>query len=368
VAYQFFSADSHVVEPPDLFTSRVPVKLKDRAPRQLRMELGDAWQIEGVAQPFPFGLTQCGGLPPEQYKLWVRWEEVRPAAADARARLVAMDESSVEAELLFPSPRIQNAIALMTDAELQNACVRAYNDYLAEWCASDPQRLLGVRMLPATGIADAVAELERTLRTPGLRGVLISQYPSGKLDLTREDDALWARCMEANEPVHLHVGISGSPSGVPAKALAFANAFTGALRVFDPPVRIAEMIYTQLFDRFPRLQVVYAEVDVGWLPYVMEQMDDRYARQNPALRLKLAKRPSDYFRENLFYTLVKDRFGLKARHEIGVTQVLWSSDFPHATCDFPRYALAAESDFAGIPAAERAAIQRENARRIYFGK
>jgi predicted TIM-barrel fold metal-dependent hydrolase len=278
-----------------------------------------------------------------------------------------MDRSSVEAEVLFPSPRIQSGIAANADADFQNACVRAYNDWLSEWCSHDPERLLGVMMMPTTGIDAAVAEFERAQRLPGLEGVLISRYPEGGLDLVPEDDPLWARCAEAHQAVHLHVGISGSPSGVPQKAVAFTNAFTGAFRFFDPPIRIAEMIYTKLFDRFPSLSVVFAEVDVGWVPYIMEQVDDRYARQNPALRLDLARKPSEYFSKNIFYTIVKDRFGVKNRHEVGVSQILWSSDFPHATCDFPHYDRAAEIDFAEIPTNERDSILCGNARALYHG-
>ena len=127
------------------------------------------------------------------------------------------------------------------------------------------------------------------------------------------------------------------------------------------------MIYTQLFDRIPDLQVVYAEVDVGWVPYVMEQLDDRYARQNPALKIHLSTRPSEYFRANIFYTIVKARFGIQSRAAVGTSQILWSSDFPHATCDFPDYHTAAEQDFEGVPGAERDLILHDNARALYFG-
>jgi predicted TIM-barrel fold metal-dependent hydrolase len=251
------------------------------------------------------------------------------------------------------------------DAAFQEDCVRAYNDWLSEWCARDPARLVGVPMLPATGTSAAIAELERTQRLPGLRGALLSRWPAGGFDLGPDDDPLFARCAEARIPLHFHVGLSGSPSGTPAKALGFANAFTGSFRFYDAPVRISEMIYTRLFDRFPELAIVFAEVDAGWVPYLMEQLDDRYARQNPALRIPLRKLPSDYFRQNVFYTIVKDRFGIANRDALGTSQILWSSDFPHATCDFPDYKGAIEVDFAGVPKHEREAILRGNARRLY---
>jgi predicted TIM-barrel fold metal-dependent hydrolase len=366
--YRLISADSHVVEPPDLWTSRVPSRFRERAPHQIRLEKGDAWVIEGLSQPFPFGLVQCGGLPPEQYRLWVRWEEVRPEASQPGPRLRALDEARCDAEVMYPSPRIQNAIAENeADAALQIACVRAYNDWLSEFCAAAPERFAGVALLPSVGVAAALEELERAQRLPGMRGVLVSRFPHGGTSFSDEDDPFWARCAEAAIPISVHVGLSGSPSGTPALGHTFNNAFTGAFRFYDSPVRLAELVYRRVFDRFPALQMVFAEVDVGWLPYLKEQLDDRYARQNPADKLPLELKPSEYLERNVSYTLVKDRYGVRNRHAIGVSQILWSSDFPHASCDHPRYAAAIASDFEGVPADELHAMLAGNAARLYFG-
>ena len=75
------SADSHVLEPPDIWTSRLPAKFQDRAPRQVRTEQGDTWQFPN-SPAWPYGLNQCGGLSPEKYSPWVKWENVRPEAID----------------------------------------------------------------------------------------------------------------------------------------------------------------------------------------------------------------------------------------------------------------------------------------------
>src|SRR5262245_11565329 len=366
--YRLISADSHVVEPPDLWTSRVPPRFRARAPHQVRLEKGDAWVIEGLAQPFPYGLVQCGGLPPEQYRLWVRWEEVRPEASQPRPRLAALDEAGCDAEVLYPSPRIQNAIAENeADSELQIACVRAYNDWLAEFCAAAPERFSGVALLPSVGVPAALAELARALALPGMRSVLMSRFPHGGTSFSDEDEPFWARCAERRVPVNVHVGLSGSPSGTPALGHTFNNAFTGAFRFYDSPVRLAELVYQRVFDRFPELQMVFAEVDVGWLPYLKEQLDDRYARQNPADKLKLELKPSEYLERNVSYTLVKDSYGIRNRHAIGVARILWSSDFPHASCDHPHYARAIARDFPGVPADELHAMVAGNAARLYFG-
>ena len=364
-SYRLVSADSHVVEPPDLWTKRVPAKLRDRAPRQVRMEQGDAWVIEGTPQPFPFGLTQCGGLPPEQYRLWVRWEEVRPGGYEPAARIREMDESRVAAEVMYPSPRIQIGLFQNRDPEWQIACVRAYNDWLSELCSYDPKRFVGIPMLPAVGMDAALAELDRAARLAGLKGALVTQYPAGGVQLTPADDALFRVCEERGIPLHVHVGLAGSPAGTPAMAHAFTNAFTGAYRFYDPPVRMSELIYHGVLDRFPRVQLVWAEVDVGWVGYLTEQLDDRYARQNPKLRVPLALAPSDYFRRNFHYGIVKDAYGVKNRDAVGASRILWSSDFPHATCDFPDFDAAIEKDFAGVPEADRREILGAAADRLY---
>ena len=103
---------------------------------------------------------QCGGLPPSEYKLWVFWEDVRRGAYDPKERLRECDASGVAAEVLFPSPRLQNAVMQNRDAELQLACVRAYNDWLSEFCSHDPARFVGVPMLPGVGLDSALAELD----------------------------------------------------------------------------------------------------------------------------------------------------------------------------------------------------------------
>ena len=359
------SADSHVVEPPDVWTKRVPAKLRNRAPHQQHFEEGDAWVIEGLAQPFPFGLTQCGGLPPEQYRLWVRWEEVRAGGYVPSARLREMDQGKVDAEVLFPSPRIQNAIIQNRDPAWQLACVRAYNDWLSEFCAYDPARFVGIPMLPAVGVETALAELDRTSRLPGLRGALLSQYPTAGVQLSPEDDPLFAACQERGIPLHYHVGLSGSPAGTPAIAHSFLHAFTGAFRFYDPPVRMAELVYHRVLDRYPCLEIVFAEVDCGWVGYLCEQLDDRFARQNPRLRVPLARIPSEYFRRHFFYGIVKDAYGIRNRSAVGVDRILWSSDYPHATCDWPDFEAAIERDFAGVPDAERRPILGGTAARLY---
>jgi uncharacterized protein len=362
---KLISADSHVVEPPDLWTSRISEKYGDRTPRQVRMAKGDAWTFPGTP-PFPFGLVQCGGLPPEDYRLWVHWEEVRRETYDPAARLLSQDRSGVRAEVLFPSPRIAIALYMNdSDPAYQTACIAAYNDWLSEHCALAPERLIGLAMVPGAGLDAAFRESERALKLPGIRGLLLNRYPAGGLRLSPQDDRFFRWCAERGIALHIHVGLAGSESGMPAQANDFVGAFTGVYRFYDPPIRMSEMIYTGLLDRIPDLAIVWAEVDVGWVGYLMEQLDDRIVRQNPAERKALKYKPSEYFRRNFYYTIVKDAYGIRNRDAVGPERIMWSSDFPHATCDYPDFASAIAKDFNGVPDGELDLMLAGNAARLY---
>ncbi len=362
---KLISADSHVVEPPDLWTGRLFEKYGDRAPHQVRMAKGDAWAFPGTS-PFPFGLVQCGGLAPQEYRLWVPWEEVRKETYDPAARLQSQDRSGVRAEVLFPSPRIAIALyAYDSDPAYQMDCIAAYNDWISAHCADAPERLIGLAMVPGGGADCAIKEVERAMKLPGIGGILLNRYPAGGLRLSPADDRLFEWCARAQVPVHIHVGLAGSESGMPPQANEFVGAFTGVYRFYDPPIRMSEMIYTGLLDRFPELNVVWAEVDVGWVGYLMEQLDDRIERQNPAERKALRRKPSDYFRENFYYTVVKDAYGIRNRDAVGAKRIMWSSDFPHATCDYPDYAAAIQKDFHGVPEDELYLMLAGNAARLY---
>jgi predicted TIM-barrel fold metal-dependent hydrolase len=364
--YKLISADSHILEPPDLWTSRMPAKYKDRAAHMVSLEKGDAWVVEGAPEPFPFGLNQCGGLPPEEYKPWVRWEEVRPGAHSAASRIAEMDEGKVDAEVMYPTPRVSTYIFTnVEEPEFHIAQIRAYNDWLSEFCSYNTDRLRGVAMLPNVGVDAALEEMDRALALPGLDSVLFGQYPHGGTRISAEDDRLWAAAVERDTPVNIHVGLVETASGPPSVANSFVGAFTGAFRFFDAPVRIGEFIYTKAFDRFPKLKLVLAEVDMGWVGYFAEQIDDRYRRQNPVDKVKFDLKPSEYIERNTYFVIVIDKFGIKNRDATGASQIMWSNDFPHATCEWPHDWEAIEDHFVGVPKQERQAMLADTAARLY---
>ena len=273
------SGDSHINEPPDLWQSRVPAKFKDRAPRMERFEKGDAWVMEGSPVPINFGNNVNGGMPPEERSPWVHWEDARKGGAIPAIRLEEQDEDGVDAEVLYPTPRISmNVFVTNKDAEFHLACIRAYNDWLSEYADFAPDRLIGIAMMPTVGVDAALAEMRRALDLPGMRGVLLARYPCGEMMPSPEDDVFWAVAEEMNIPIQIHVSLAREPDSDPERKQSGAH---GELRHVDAPLRCLELINAGVFDRFPNLKLVIAEVDSSWVPYVKEQFDDRHSRRNP---------------------------------------------------------------------------------------
>jgi predicted TIM-barrel fold metal-dependent hydrolase len=360
--YRLVSADSHVNEPGDLWTARVPREYVDRAPRIESFDEGDAWVLEGVADPINFGMNACAGLPAEEMTGWKRFDEIRRGGYDPAARLEEMDEDGVDAEVLYPTPRLSQAVFAYDEPGFHRALVRAYNDWLAEYVSYAPDRFAGLALLPNRGARDAVAEVERVRDAPGIRGVVMGCYPNGTLAVAREDDEVFGYLADAGIPLSIHVSLTQSlPS-------AHRSPLPGYGRFFDAPNRIVELIFAGVFDRFPDLSVVIAEVDCGWVPYFKEQIDNNYQRLAPTSDFVIRELPSVYVERNVHFTFITDTFGVRNRYDVGVDNMLWSSDYPHISADWPYSWRSIQAAMSGVPHTEREKVLAGNAVRLYgFG-
>lgn len=359
--YKLISGDSHVNEPPTLWQERVPVAMKSRAPRMERFEMGDAWILEGARDPINFGHNQIASDPCTATSRWVQWEKVRRGGYDATARVKELDEDGVDAELLFPTPRVGNTLFWNNkDRDFHLACIRAYNDWLSQYASHAPERLLGLAMLPTTGAQDAVDEMHRALKLPGIKGMTLGMYPSGGNDPAPEDDALWAACEAERVPVNIHVSlVTEAPAD--HKRMKVSADF----RFMDAPYRVNQFIYSGVWDRFPGLQVVFSEVDCAWVPYVREQLDNNHKRGHKLAGYQPNMLPSEYFERNCSWVFIKDSAGIRIRHEIGVDNMMWSSDHPHSFSHYPHTQEFLAQEMKGVPADERQKLLAGNAMRVY---
>ena len=172
--------------------------------------------------------------------------------------------------------------------------MRAYNDWLSEYVEHAPERFGGLAVIPNRGVDGALAEIDRVVDRPGIRGFVMGCYPNGTLAPAPDDDKVFGahrgarRAAEHPRVAHRHDARARTASRCP-----------GWGRIFDIPNRMLELIFAGVFDRFPGLQMVAAEVDCGWLPYVKEQIDNNFQRLAPGSTFPIKRRPSEYIEQPL---------------------------------------------------------------------
>ncbi|HVM67100.1 MAG TPA: amidohydrolase family protein [Acidimicrobiales bacterium] len=376
--YQIISADGHVIEPPGMWETYLPKQFHDRAPRLAKdPEGGDAWELVPGAPPMPIGLVVSEGPWGRRYEdnRWYgcTYETIRQGAFSGKHRIDEQDVDGVDCEVIFPSQRTMSAFMAQEDDAYHLAGLDAYNTWLNdEFTAVDHTRFVSLAQMPAVDIATSVSWL-RSAKSAGFRGVIISAYPSGNPDLSREDDPFWAAAEEEGMPVHIHVGLSqagkrrtsgtGKEAAVRSGGLPSLEAMGGP--VGDASAWMSKFIYSGMFDRFPGLRMVAAETGAGWIPHFLEHMDDHYWRNRTWTNATLRLLPSEYFRRNWKVTFIREPFAVAVRHWIGVDNMMWSTDYPHHRHDWPYSRRIVEESMAGVPEAERRRLVCDTAREFY---
>ncbi|HVB06827.1 MAG TPA: amidohydrolase family protein [Acidimicrobiales bacterium] len=322
------SADSHVDEPPDLWATRLPADLRDALP------------------PLP---DRSGDL---------------PGATDPADRLGVMERDGVSMEVLYPTLGLTQY--KLTDAHLQRECFRVYNDWIVEYCAGTPGRLVGVPMISAYDIDLAVKELERTTAA-GLKGALLWHVPPDGLEYTTGHyDRLWAAAEEMAAPINLHILSGFSYSS--RQRMRGIEQFRGSVeyKVMDAIHGLFDFLFYGTLDRFPRLKLVLVEFEIGWIPWILQQWD-YYARRHGEMNgLELSASPSELFERQVYATFVSDEVGSHHfPHGWGVRNCMWSNDFPHGNSSWPNSRQVIDRDLGGLAPEVLRRILSENVTELY---
>ena len=371
--YKVISSDSHVFEPSDLWTSRVEARFRERAPHVVRREEDntDWWVCDGVkGVSGGSGGSQAGKrfVPEERDSMRFGdvMENVRPGAYLPEEHLKDLDLDGIDADVLYPTQGL--LLYSIPDGELLTVLCRAYNDWLAEFCQPFPQRIKGIAMLNVDDVPESVRELERCAKL-GLCGAMITVYPLEEHSYdSPEYEPLWAAAQDLGLPLSLHIATNRPAPNSPLVDLeAVSTAF---LTNVDYWVRmsLSHIIFSGVFERYPKLQIGSVEQELAWVPHFLERMDYNFI-QRPATggrqKFKEDMLPSDYFRRNVFLSFQEDALGIRDRDIIGVDNILWGSDYPHPECTFPNSRQVLETILADCNEGEKAKIVGGNTARIY---
>ncbi len=344
-------ADGHVQEPTETIARLLPARFRDCAPRAAVDDAGRIRQIVG-GEWMPYIPVPDSG----------KWE--MPAGGhDPMLRLADMDRQGVERSVLFPTFGL--AFAGLPRADVQAALCRAYDDWLAEFCAADAARLLGIAAPPQSDPSACVQEARRAIRELGFRGVMLRPNPIAGRTLQHEDWApLWELLEAEGVPLCVHEGTTQEvPQSGRDRFTDFALRHV-ASHPHEQQLACLGLVMGGVLERHPGLRVVFLESGCGWLPSWLERMDDHAHSWGWAMP-KLPLAPSDYFARQCFISCDPGERALESVVSLcGEDVVVFATDYPHPD------ALAGDvvgriTSRAGLSERAKAKILRENALRCF---
>ena len=362
------SSDSHVFEPPDLWTKRIDAAFRDRAPRMERVGDADYLVADGQQIGAGIGLISNAGVrfeAPESISVHGRFEDVHVGGYDPNQHIKDMKIDGVSGEILYPSQGL--FYFKIADSALMSAVFRTYNDWLAEFCQTNPKQLKGIAMINLDDVSDGVRELERCAKK-GLAGAMIAEYPHEEQRYdSPEYESFWAAAQDLNMPLSLHTATRREGRGRGAEADDIKDASSRATKVFYPALSLCDMIFSGVFERYPALKVAIVEFELSWAPYLLTSMDYTYLERNEEAshRFKNDLLPSDFFHRNVYLSFQEDEIGIRLRDVIGVDNMMWGSDYPHAESTFPKSREILDQILGGVPQDERDKIVGGNAAKLY---
>lgn len=366
---RLFSVDDHIIEPADVWSSRVPARYRDVAPHVIE-DGGREWWVYENTRNTTMGLNAVVGRPKEELNPDpIRFSEMRLGCYDPKARAADMLADGIFASILFPTlPRFAGTLFLtFQDKQLADVCVQAYNDYVMdEWCpAGPPGMFVPTIICQLWDPVLAAAEIRRC----AAKGARALSFPENSVPLgepsywTDHWNPIWEACQETGVVLCLHIGTSGvisNPSPDAPAVLSYSLLQTGSM------MSSVNLMMSPVCRNYPGLKFVFSEGGIGWLPNALERADRMWLRHKLYSGLDDLL-PSQIFRQNMFLAMIEEPVCLQFRDHIGIDKIMWECDYPHTDCTWPDSTPIAQSIFetARCTPSEIEAITHGNAERVF---
>ena len=364
------SIDDHVIEPPDMFAGHVPARWREAMPTVVNDGGGEHWMFQG-RRSGTMGLNAVVGWPKEEWGFDpATFDQVRPGAHQASARIRDMDRNGVFGSMCFPTfPGFSGRhLTGAPDKDLALVAIKAYNDWhIDEWAASSPGRIIPLAILP-TWDGELAAEEVRRVASKGARGVSMPELPHVEDLPSYHDLGFWgptfSALSETGVVMCLHIGqgfaaINGAP-GAPIDNLIILATQVSTFAAQD-------LLWGPAFRGYPDLKVAWSEAGIGWIPFYLDRCDRHFTNQQWLHHDFGGQLPSEVFRDHSLACYVTDPVALKVRADIGIDIIAWECDYPHSDCiwpDAPEHVMA-EMVGAAVPDQEINKITWENACRFF---
>ncbi|MBV8086898.1 MAG: amidohydrolase [Chloroflexi bacterium] len=375
--YQMISVDDHIdmqYLPGDLWTTRLPASMRERGPRIEETDTGHRW----VCEDRPWG-PWAGAKPkvppaPRYFKTALEKGGVfepgvlRPTIPELR--LKDMTRDNIEATVMFGPIQAFHA----EDPELRVAIHRAYNEWLAEFCSYDPKRLHGAAALSGGDLEASIKEVYQLAKEGHFKQVNFLIGAAKPAIYSQEWEPFWSAIEETGLIVSFHVGgfAPGRAAGTlqqerPASVFGISKNFI--LAFLDP---FHGLLAEGVLDHHPKVKIMLAEVGLGWIPWLVHEMDYRYQRLIDMKEywdarggIHVTVPPSEVWKRNFWVTFQDDPVGLAQLKFCNEDHILWASDYPHPDSTFPDSVEIVEDQMADLTPAQRKKILRDNAIKLF---
>jgi predicted TIM-barrel fold metal-dependent hydrolase len=359
--YKLISTDSHLSLPPGFFQRYLPARYREEG-----WVKGVETARKAMLKMSGMGLAHMAGRKFEDYKAKdIQEDDIRAGAFDPDARLADMDTDGVDAEVLISGGAAPTGEGV--SESFQRAVIQSYGDFLSEFCSTNPTRLIGPAPIPFQNLDLALEEMKRAAKLPGIRAFLFEAYPSVPYWDPRYEP-LFEVANDVGFPIHIHIATPRSDvlsmKSLEANAQGTAMSFI-ALSPSSLKETLAILIFSGVCERYPNIRFVFTEAGASWLPYFKERMDIVYRRHRHWTKSKLKEPPSFYVERQCINTFIEDTAAIRLRHEVGLRNMMWSTDYPHSDSTWPDSWKYVEKAFAGVPEDERAQILAGNAIELY---
>ncbi len=365
--------DTHFTEPPDLFTSRAPAKLKDKVPRVRRVNGVDRWFVGDR----DFGSLGGNVIRADNNKLLGRLafptiDEGHQGAHNIKARLRAMDDMGVYAQICYQNSGVTQAGSLMAlgDHELAATVIRIYNDAAAERQKESGQRLFTLGHLPLWDQAAMEAEARRCLDMD-IKGFVLPDTPE-RLGIPSFLHDYWTplleMCADRGVPINFHLNAAIDPNALTWEGFAFEQTLSVVATMYSigNAATLGNWIVSGRLDRHPKLKIGLIESGMGWVPFALEALEHQFDEMLPSKSTMLQRRPWEYFRDQFWVTYWFENVGPKLLLEtVGVDKVLFETDFPHPTSLYPGVQEHIVDTLGGYDQHVRKRVLERNAVELY---
>lgn len=362
-----YSSDDHMdlaYVPATLWQERVAAKWRETAPRVVKTGNGKSmwvregrdWGVHGSKKTDGrIVVFDAAGLA----------EEPEPGvfrAASPKYRLEDMNRDNIYAQVIY------NFLDWgFQDPLLKEACIIAFNDWIAEFCAANRDRLIGLAVLPTHDPQAALREMQRCAKL-GMRGAMF-EFTGTTLPISHADwNPLWAAAAETGTAISFHIMTGGRPPTALTQKpdsppwIRPARAAIGCMMLNEV---FAELMFCGIAERHPMLKLVLAESSLGWIPFVLERLEfqqHNYRHLGDALPRTPAK---ELFRRNFYCTFQEEKLGVQWIPHIGEDNVMWAADYPHGDGSFPRSNEVVDRIFKGLDPAIKRKATRDTMKKLY---